>query len=212
QSGERVTDTLQFKQLLYRGTLWQNNYRRYKGDQFFLSNQFLPADVFANGSKFEKVRVRYDILNDELLTPLDESEILQLNKEMIDSFTVFTKERTYRFINFRNDSINGLYGYYNIIFKGKISLVAKYSKILFTDISTNSDGEFGQLVKAYAGTSENFLLIRKKKDLYRLSPAGSSYIRDFISKNRLKISTREPISILPAIRYLDDTDNQVLKK
>ena len=49
--------------------------------------------------------LKYDIFKDELLTPVDPGGILQLNKEMIDSFSLSFQNKTYRFEKIQEDSL-----------------------------------------------------------------------------------------------------------
>ena len=94
-----VQDTTNERQILYNGTIWTNRYHRIKGDQFLFSGLFLPATVSKNGKTFKNVSIKYDIYSDEIITPVNSEDILQLNKEMVDSFTLSFENKTYKFTN-----------------------------------------------------------------------------------------------------------------
>jgi hypothetical protein len=200
-------DSLQKLQLLYRGVIWTNKFRRFNGDQFFLTPLFIPGKVAINGHTYKNLRLKYDIYSDELITPLNMEEIIQLNKEMIDSFSVSFENKTYRFINFRNDSISGLSGYCNLLYKGKSALYVKYKKNISTAVTITSDGEFNQTSRIYFETGEVIYQIKNTGDLLKILSGHKEEIRDFISKNRIKVSKNEPDSFIPVIRYYDSISN-----
>ena len=121
-------DPAKGNQILYKGKEWHNLYASIKGDQFLFSRDYLPASVTVNGKTFNNIDLGYDIYNDEIITPANQGIILQLNKEMIDSFSVLFQLRKYDFINMREDSLSGIKGYVNSLYKGKSALVVKYKK------------------------------------------------------------------------------------
>jgi len=120
-------DTLKDVQTLYNGVIWTNLYYRIKEDQFLFSKDLLPGSVSMNGKTFKNLLVRYDIYNDEIMIPTNRGLILQLNKEMVDSFSLNFNGIKYNFVNLRNDSTR-LNGYANLLYKGKTALFVKYRK------------------------------------------------------------------------------------
>ena len=98
-------DTLRENQALYIGKMWWNKYTNVKGDQFLFSRDFLPGSLTINGDIYRNILINYDIYNDEILIPKNNSSIVQLNKEMVDSFSVNNAGITYRFVNAQMDSI-----------------------------------------------------------------------------------------------------------
>ena len=75
-------------------------------------NSFFPKSFYRsrtiNGKTFTDIYLKYDIFKDEILTPVDVDGILQLNKEMVGSFSVLFQNKTYRFIKMKED------GYYTL--------------------------------------------------------------------------------------------------
>lgn len=101
-------DPLKENQILYNGKVWRNHFTSVKGDQFLFSKDYLPGSLTINGKTFTDIYLKYDIFKDEILTPVDAGGILQLNKEMVDSFSVLFQNKTYRFIKMKED------GYYTL--------------------------------------------------------------------------------------------------
>jgi hypothetical protein len=99
-----VQDTLQENQILYNGRLWRNRYYKVKDDQYLFSAELLPGSVTMDGKSFKDLHIRYDIYNDEIMTITNHGSVLQLNKEMIDSFNIIYQNKTYNFTKMPEDS------------------------------------------------------------------------------------------------------------
>ncbi|MDO9340258.1 MAG: hypothetical protein Q7T72_07005, partial [Bacteroidales bacterium] len=125
----REQDTLKKNQSLYTGKMWTNKYHRIIGDQFLFANYFLPGTVSTNSKTFKNLLIRYDIYSDEIMIPVNLEEILQLNKEMIDSFSITFENKVHRFIKIQEDTLNGLKGYkgyFNVLYKQESALYIKH--------------------------------------------------------------------------------------
>jgi hypothetical protein len=202
-SHETGQDTIKDRQILYNGRVWTNKHRRIEGDQFLFSEFFLPGSISINGRTFSNLRIKYSILSDELLTPLNGEDILQLNREMVDSFSIRFENKLYRFVKTEEDTLKGFNGYVNILYMGKSALYAKYKKEIFTSITDRSDGKFNQVNRIYYVKDNYVYLINKVNDLYGIMTASKEQIRNFIRENKLKVSKKVPESFIPVIKYSD---------
>jgi hypothetical protein len=194
-------DTLQKLQILYRGVTWTNKYRRFTGDQFFGTQLFVPGTVSIDGHTFKNLRLKFDIYSDEVIIPLNREEIIQLNREMIDSFSLTVDNKTYTFLNFQNDTVSGLSGYCNLLCSGKASLYVKYIKTISTAVTEQSDGEFNQIYKVFLVRNGIISLIKSKNDMINVLGDKKPQLNEFIKKNRIRISRFDPGSFLPVIMY-----------
>lgn len=200
-------DTLKENQNLYSGRVWINNYHRILGDQFLFSNYFLPGTVSTNGKTFKNLLIRYDIYSDEIMIPLNREEILQLNKEMIDSFSINFENIVYKFIRIQEDTLNslkGYKGYFNVLYKQKSALYIKYKKNISPDITEKSDGAFLQTHKIYFAKDNIVYPITTINDLYEALNAEKMQIKNYIKDNKLKVSKSKPESFLLVIRFYDN--------
>lgn len=198
-----VVDTLKERQILYNGILWTNKYHKFEGDQYLFSDIFLPGSLSFNNHQFRNLEIRYDILSDEIMIPRDRDVIVQLNKEMVDSFTLVFENKEYRFLNFRNDSVLGSGGYFNVLYKGRSALYVKYNKSITTVITDKSDGYFNQIVHLFLVMDGKAYKISKLRDMMNLVPGASAQIRNFIREKKLKVTIKNPESFIPVIRYYD---------
>jgi hypothetical protein len=194
-------DTLVDNQILFNGRIWRNLYFMVKDHQFLFSKQFLPATVTINGNTFKNIDARYDIYTDEFLTPISNVAVLQLNKEMIDSFTLNFQNKEYRFINIPNDTLKVLKGYVNVLVAGKTSLYVKYMKEIAILAEENKYDLFYPVQKLYFMKDGVPNLINGKRKFLSLLDDYKVPIRNYIRKNRLRISKKDPESFIPVIQF-----------
>jgi hypothetical protein len=196
-------DTLKERQILYNGIVWENKYHRIKEDQFLFSSFFLPGTISINGQTFKNLRIRYDIFLDEITIPINREEIVQLNKEMVDSFTITFEKKVFKFSNIRDDTLKNLKGYVNVLYKGRSALYVRYKKNISPEDTPQYDGEFSQTNRIYFVKDSIVYQIKRTSDLFKVISEDKVQISSFIKKNKLKVSKKRPESFVPVIRYYD---------
>jgi hypothetical protein len=199
-------DTLN-KQILFNGRAWRNLYSNVKGDQFLFSGDFYPGTVIISGRSYSGIRIRYDILKDELLTITGKGIIVQLNKEMVDAFTMDVNGRTWHFLNLDKMNImNGLQGYVNVLYNGSISLFVKYKKEVMILAEENKYDVFQQSMRIYVSKAGILYPVNGKNDLLRLYKKDKQEIRGYLKSNKLKVSKKRPDSFIPLVEFCDKVD------
>ncbi len=196
-------DTLPDNQSLINGRIWSDHYFMISGDQFLFSNNFLPGIITMKGRTFSDVRLKYDILNDEILMPLDSGRVLQINKELVDSFMISYDNRTYLFT--RSDDVNPELpaGFVNILYKGKSELVVKYiKKIDRLNIEGKVDN-FYQQNRIYFIINNKVTLLRNKRYLFKAIEPYKARVKNYLKKQMLYIDRNVPDSYIPVLNYLD---------
>lgn len=190
-------------QLLYNGRAWRNLYHNVKGDQFLFSNDFLPGSVKIEGILFKNLMLRYDIYNDELILITDNGIIIDLNKEMVDFFSLVFNNTTFNFINVDKDSIDIVSGYVNVIYEGKTSLYVKYRKEILQLAVDNRYDLFSQSNKVYIKKDGKVFRIDTKNEFLSLFEDHKNQLHGFMKSNRIKISRKIPESFKPVLEYYD---------
>jgi len=191
------------KQILYNGRLWRNEYSQLKGDQFLFSQEYSPGKVTISDKLFDDIELRYDIYNDELITKTKQGITLQLNKEMVNAFTMEVNNKSYGFIKLNEDSLNNERGYVNVLYSNNLGLVVKYKKeILLLAVDKKFDAFF-QYHRIYVMKSGKVYPIKKKNDVLKLFPENKQEIRDFIKSNKLAVTRKNPESFIPVIEFID---------
>lgn len=196
-------DTLPVNQILFNGRVWTNQYYMVEKDQFLFSKDFLPGTLTITDKTFTNVSIKYDLFKDELITPYPHVGILQLNKEMVDSFSVLFQNKLYHFIRIPEDSLNALSGYLNVLYKGKSALYVKYNKKIDRPTREGEYDKFYQISHIYFEKNNIHNMITNKGDLYRIFYKEKAQIKVFIKKNKIRISKNDPESFVPVIRFYD---------
>ena len=194
-------DTLFDNQILYNGRNWRNLYTNVKEDQFLFSGEFLPASLGISGRTFENIPLRFDIYSDEISIFTNHGSILQLNKEMVDSFNLIFHNTTYHFTRIEEDSVKGLQGYIRVLITGKTSLYAKYKKEIANLAVDNKYDMFYQTHRIYFTKDDVVYSVAGKRELLNLMDDYKVQIRSYIKKNRLRISKKNPESFVPVVRF-----------
>jgi len=199
-------DTLKNNQALYSGKVWKNLYRRINGDQFLFTDYFLDGSITVNGRTYKNLKIKYDTFSDEILIPVDLEEIVQLNKEMVDSFSISYENRMYRFEKINVDSLkrkNDFNGYLCLLYKGKSALYIKYNKYISPNITEKSDGEFIETHKVFLVKDKSLYPVLSKNDLINALNIDEMVIKNYLRNNKLKISKKNPESFIPILRFYD---------
>jgi len=201
-------DTLKENQSLYSGKVWKNMYRRINGDQFLFADYFLDGSVTANGRTYKNLKIKYDVFSDEILIPVDLEEIVQLNKEIIDSFSISYENRVYRFEKIYVDSLkktNDFNGYFRVLYNEKSALYLKYIKHISSNITDKSDGDFIEANKVYIVKNNIVYPVLSKDDVLKALNTDKALLKKYLRSNKLKISKNNPESFIPLIRFFDST-------
>lgn len=197
------SDTLNDNQNLLKGRIWRNTCLSVAGDQFLFSKNYLNGSLTTSGKTYRNLQLKYDIFKDEILIAYEIGGTLQLNKEMVDSFSISFQNRIYRFTRIGEDSPEGLKGYFHVLYKAKSALYVRYIKEIYHINAGNVYDEFFQRNQVYFVKDNKAYPVARRGDLYRILKDQKPLIREFISKNRIEVSKREPESFIPVIRYLD---------
>ncbi len=194
------------KQILYNGRVWRNLYQHIDGTQFLLSADFLHGSVTVNGMTFNspELMLKLDLINDELLLLTDRGSILQLNKQMVDRFTINYDNRQLQFRNLEADSLNELSGYVKVIHDGKTALYLKYKKEIRLRDSPGDRDTFIQTHRIYLIKDGIAHQVRNSKNLVRLLKDHKAEVKDFMRTNRVRLSRNNPASFTPVLEFYDN--------
>jgi hypothetical protein len=196
-------DTLKENQVLYNGRIWRNLFYTVQGDQFLFSKEFLEGSLSISGKYFSNIFLKYDIYKDEILIPSDTGGVLQVNKELVDSFSISFQNKIYHFVRMQEDSLKGMKRYFNVLYKDKTALYLEYSKKIEKLAVEGKYDKFYQISHLYFVKGNSFYPISGESDLFKILANDKTLIKNFIKKNKLYVSEKIPDSFIPVIRYYD---------
>ena len=192
-------------QSFINGKVWNNRYRKFHGSAFLFEDYFLPGTVSVNGRTFKNLSIKYDIYSDEVLLPVSSDEIIQLNKEIVDSFSITYDNRTYKFIRLRFDTLksDNPAGYYNLLYSGQVSCFIKYKKEILPGLDPGKDFEFVQSHQIYLKKDTVLYQVSKKKEIFQTLMVEESEFKKSISDRKQNLSVDNPGSLIPLLRFYD---------
>ena len=125
-----------------------NNGREYipaspniKGHPFFETNTWSPGNIVYDGVAFQKLNMLYDISKDELvILNYALPNGLSLVRQKVKEFEFLS----HRFIYLAPDSLTPQMkaGFYDVLYSGKLTVLAKRKKTVRLSSSTNTDANF----------------------------------------------------------------------
>ena len=169
---------------------------------FFQVDDWTNGNILYDGEWYKNVPMLYDMEKNLLIISYYYKGIkMQLNSDRVYEFTV----SGHRFINLKQtfDSQEMKSGFYDVLYSGKTSVLAKRSKKYFENINDT------QLTQGFRETIQHFLLVQGKYQ--KVSTKGSvlsllsdrkKELKTYIRKNRLFVSEREK-SIARVAQYYD---------
>jgi hypothetical protein len=198
------SDTIMEKQELYTGIRWTNRYRNYENDQFLFTNLFINGNVTVNSRTYKNIRLKYDIYSNEIITPVNLQEIIQINRESVDSFSLFYENKRYDFINLKNYSTESLNWYIQLLYNGPTSLVIVHKKIFTPAADPAKDGTFIYSKLAFIKAGSTYLPY-KSRTLYGIMDEDDKHkTKEFIRHLKPKVNRKNPENIIPVLRYYDN--------
>ena len=197
-------DTINENQMLYNGRVWRNIYPMIKENQFLFTKEFLSGTVTMRGRTFSDVRIKYDIFADEIIIPFTPAGMLQLNKQMVDSFSLIFQNKKYQFIRIPDGDMVFPGGYYNVLYKGKTTLYVRYTKKIEKLADKDGFDKFYQINRIYILQEGKVININRKNDLLGILNVQKKEVRHFIKENNINISNEDPLSFIPVLSFIDN--------
>lgn len=198
----RAQDPSGEMQELYNGSIWIDYLSLVKGDQFLFSPSFLPGSVTLRGKTYN-VTLRYDIYEDQVQIPAGSFGILQINKMLIDSFSISNRGRENKFVPLEADTLPRSITFYNVLFEGSVSLYVKFLKKIDKLNPGGENAEFYQVNRILFMRRDDLIPVNRKRDLLAAMKDRDPEVRAFIRKNRIRITRDNPESFVPVVRYYD---------
>jgi hypothetical protein len=198
-----VQDTMPEKKIIFNGRVWTYLYNKVKGDAFLFSGDFLHGSITFNGKRYNDIRLKYDILNDEVISFADPFMILQLNKEMVERFSFDFDNKTYQFLNLGSDSANVVKGYVNVLYEGKTALYIKYKKEIELLGYAKKYDLFFQTHRIYIMNNGVVYPVTGRRNLVNILEDKRDQIRHFLRLNNLYVWMKNPDSFIRILEFYD---------
>jgi hypothetical protein len=190
---------------LYNGTQYGGYpFSFTEGHPFFYTDKPGNGSIVYDGLLYGNVQLQYDELK-EVVIMQDASHRIQLVNERIAGFTVFSNQ----FIRLERDSLNRALvatGFYNLLYDGNVSALAKEMKGLREELRSNSEGilRFIDVKRYYYIKKKNeYYPVKSKKSLRGIFADHKKEIQQFIKKNNLSFRKNPDEMLIKVTEYYD---------
>jgi hypothetical protein len=163
------------------------------GHPFFLTNEPVSGTIFMQGQEFSHSFIRYDIFNDILqIYHFTESgpQIIDLNKNKIDAFSI----EGHYFINIP------IKGFYEVKYKGPVSLLSRYEKE-YIDYASGSRGGWEDHLTMYLSSPDGWFRIKGRKSLLNAFGEDHEEMKKYIRKSGISVKLATDEEIIRVIKH-----------
>jgi hypothetical protein len=184
---------------LYRGGQYGEYAFFFKeGHPYFDENHMREGTILYNGVLYEHISLLFDLVKELVVIndPFNAYKIALINQQ-IDRFTI----ENHVFIHL-TDSLNPSaprYGYYEQLYKGRVSLLKKEKKTIGEDLSAPALGVQKFIIYAvsyYLQKGNIYYLVNNKRSLFNALKDRNKEVRKFIRKNGLSVRNDKENTLL----------------
>jgi hypothetical protein len=198
-----------YKDLLY-GVVYETEYYKSGQHPFFLENTFYKSSITFKGNKYENVRIKYDLYNQDLILFQDlyenQPRFIKLNSQFIDGFCFKTESGVdYTFATLKDvEDINERFKYYEIKYKNELLYVVGRDKVLQRNTLNNWEVNFIENQRHYLIKDKKVYLIKRKGDIYKALKERKKEIKHFVKQNNFKVSLTNIESISKLLKFYEE--------
>lgn len=173
--------------------------------QYFLSDQFLPGEVVANGTRYPDASLLYDIVHDKLIVK-HYSNILKVEQisEKVESFTM----QGHEFERIIADSVSQetiTTGFYEVLHKGKP--LAVYARRTKSPEEQIKDMQviliFNEKNRLFVKKDNTWYAVSDRKDALKVMSDKKKEMEDFLKKNKIKFRKQPEAALSQMAAYYD---------
>lgn len=192
--------------LLVNGRLYFSDNSLANGHPFFISHEFLFADIYIKGNEFTNQAIKYDLVKDLIILKAVDKEKqlfpIILNNAFIDSLMI---NGTRMFINFHQQQEPFLSGYYEKIYDGQFSFYIKYSKFFVNEYNTaNPFGKYtDQKRKMFLVQEGSAIELNSKKSFLNYFSNDKKEIKRYFKQHKIRYKKINNIQLYNLLAYCE---------
>lgn len=192
---------------LYNGVEFLGYSPRIEGHAYFLNDEWQTGSLIYDGMEYRDVPLLYDIFKDNLVVRHFNNYFrIGLVREKVKEFSLLN----HHFIRIEIDSLSNApitTGFYDVLYSGRITAIAKRVKIVSETITYQLEQKFVQEDQYYIYMDGKYHPIKNSKDLLKVFKERNRDVRQYLSKNRIRYKRGPEIAITKAVAYYDSSTN-----
>ncbi|HEY0679625.1 MAG TPA: hypothetical protein VGD17_15175 [Chitinophagaceae bacterium] len=192
--------SFQEQQGLYNGIEHSGYSPVIKGHAYYLTRDWQKGTVWYDGIFYKDVSLLYDIYKDQVvIRHSNEIYIIGLVSSKVSAFTI--SGLRFKRLSIAAENIQA--GFYELLFEGKLTVLAKRSKKLREYINVKMEYEFldqDQLIIEKDGT---YNIIRKESNLIDVLGDQRALVKQYLRKNKIRFRDNPQQAIILAVEYYE---------
>jgi len=200
--GQNEADPDWLEQFLYSGVEWRPEFHMVSGHEFFLTSEYLDADITVEGISFRNVRIRYDICNDNVIILWKSNFPIALSRQRIDGFTVRHDGTERRFVNY-HDAFPEFSGFAEVLYSGGTTFVARHTKALNYNPSSTTFSQFMDYTKYFYMINGTCNQVKSRRTFLKLMGDHEQEVKRYIRQNNILMSNFSPAGFSAVAAYHD---------
>ena len=186
--------------LIYKGTEYQESDTAIAGDPFYPDASLHTGMIRYGGIRYDGVRMMYDVYKDRLVINSYNNHLLMPAMGRIDTFYFYGRA----FERLRADTLRGFpgTGIYEVVYAGRISLLAKHAKVVQVD-PRDRHKYFLDQTRYYLFRGGAYHALASPKALVQLLDDHKKEVRQFIRQNNLRFEGDPTGDMKSLITYYD---------
>ena len=188
---------------LYNGFLHIGYSHKIEGVAYYPDNIWKKGTVVYDGLEFPDVNMMYDAYKDELVIQHFHRLMLTLHNEKVKEFSFNGNH----FIRHVRDSIvkgSPSTGFYQELYKGKSTLMARRVKILEEEVTDVLEQRFIPKNFYYINRNNAWHAVKTYKELRAVLKEKSKEIRQYLRKNKVKYRKEKERALILALQHFDE--------
>lgn len=172
------------------------------GHAFFFNNNYAKGTIFYDGLKYHDLSMRYDLIRDQLLIlNADSTGGIVVQPAHVDSFSL----HHHNFVNIKPGTAvkNMTPGYYELLYNGRIKLLARSVKNITENVTQYVEKEVEETISYYLFKDSTYTQIRGKQDLLTLLRATQSENERYIKANKLDFNRNRAEAFFKLVSFYD---------
>ncbi len=195
-------DSAVYDQMLINGRLWRGTFYQISGTECLFTDDWLDADITISGRYFDGIKLKYDIVNDEIMFPSYKTNtIVVLNKNQVTRFGLHYNSREFEFVK-SGEGDARTDGYMQLIYSGGTRLYKKWKKRVVVN-QARLNQEFKVEGVLFLEKDGSFHKISKKSSLMSLFKENKKELKNSIREAHIRIDIDRPQSIVPLLEIVD---------
>jgi hypothetical protein len=185
---------------LYNGRHYQKYPFRTNGDPFFIKNEWQNGDINYDGVLYN-TRLMFDMEKNKLIIPFfsDDRILIELIADKVSSFSI----DEHHFIHIDDSLQNVPEGFYEIVYDGKMQLLAHRKKYMHENFQNLVRISYTESVTYYLLKDGKYSRADRYKEVLRLLKDKEKELKKYSRQNGFTYSDEKEKELIRLIAYYD---------